>query len=162
MEVLLVLWFIIILIITKWRLPSLYFILPILLGVWISFWVTLVLFWVIIIVFLVLPIKNKSESEGQIKYQNTRGNKSNNRWANIYNMQLPELFEKYKENSLVPPLNSLVPRSYEKWEITSWKFSFDNLSEKDKKTILRIAINIWNKRKKDLENQKNIEEKYKQ
>lgn len=160
MGILLLLWFIIMLVVTKGRLHVfLSFVLPVLLGVWISLWVTVILFWIIIIIFLILDIKDKAESGININYQNISKNKSNNRWSNIYNMQLPELFEKYEENSLVPPLNSLVPRAYEKWDITSWKNNFDLLNDKDKKTILRIAINIWNKRKKDIENKKNIEEK---
>ena len=61
---------------------------------------------------------------------------------------LSELYNEYSKSSDVPPPDSLVRWAYEKGEIYSSNSTFAHLNEKDKKTILRIAIAIWNKRKR--------------
>lgn len=131
-------------------------------------WILLIIIWVIIINQLFWSnkkIKQPDNNEYQVPKTTISVNKGyevpkktnpyNNNYQFVkrtttpYLTNLSELYKEYKEHSFVPPLDSLVRWAYEKWKITSWKFDFNGLNEEDKKTILRIAINIWNKRRKE-------------
>lgn len=126
------------------------------------------MWWIIAIIIVIIIINQVSAyNERQREERRARYNKYNNTDTTsktpknpLYSMDIDELFDEYKKESDIPPLDSLVRWAYEKGEITSGKTSFQNLNEEDKKTILRIAINIWNKRKKDKKNAEEIERKY--
>lgn len=117
---------------------------------------------IIIIIIIVVNVNRNNRKKSSYWNHGTYNNnsptpsKSSN---NLKYLDLPELFDKYSEASDIPPLDSLVRRAYEKGDITSGRTTFQALNEEDKKTILRIAINIWNKRKKDKESEKQIKEK---
>jgi len=115
------------------------------------------MWWIVAIIVIIIIINQVSAYNKRKRYEERRKSYTNNKTQSeprkpsnpLYSMDISELFDEYSVISDVPPLDSLVRRAYEKWEITSGRSSFQSLSDNDKKTILRIAINIWNKRKKD-------------
>lgn len=120
------------------------------------------MWWIVAIIIVIIIINSISSRNKRNKFEEKR-NYYNNQYNNnnnttptskvpknpLYSMNLSDLFDEYKKDTDTPPLDSLVRRAYEKWEITSGRNNFESLSEADQKIILRIAINIWNKRKKD-------------
>jgi len=117
----------------------------------------ILIFAVVVIYLFWLKSSNKKVDEYKNWNNNTRYPKKSNQEDTIYNMDISELFNTYAATKNVPNLDSLINRAYINRHISNKVSRFYDLWDKDQKTVLRIAINIWNKRQLEKDMSKDIE-----
>ena len=123
--------------------------------------------WWIVVIIIVFVFRNKISWSNRTNTRSSRTRYGNDNYSNriksnsgnLNHLDLSELFDEYSQWSKTPPPDSLVRRAYERGQIFSGRSNFTSLNEEDKKTILRIAISIWNKRKKDHANALKIDDR---